>query len=70
MVIPIIAEKPMASKAYMFTLKYYNCFELGHISYNCPKPRTERTKQVLTTKLAVVLTGSMEVLEKPEDEQS
>ncbi|KAH0536339.1 hypothetical protein GP486_008889, partial [Trichoglossum hirsutum] len=35
-------------------LKCYNCFELGHISRNCPKPKTEKTKQVLVAKLTEV----------------
>jgi hypothetical protein len=32
----------------------YNCGEPGHISRDCPKPKTERTKQVLAAKLAAV----------------
>jgi hypothetical protein len=35
-------------------LKCYNCYEVGHIAWNCPKPKTERTRQVLAAKLAAV----------------
>jgi hypothetical protein len=35
-------------------LKCYNCFEPGHIARNCPKPKTEKTKQILAAKLAEV----------------
>jgi hypothetical protein len=35
-------------------LKCYNCFELGHMSRDCPKPKTEKTKQILAAKLAEV----------------
>ena len=47
-------EKPVTPKSPMANLKCYNCFELGHISYDYTKPKTEWTKQILTTKLAVV----------------
>jgi hypothetical protein len=35
-------------------LKCYNCFEPGHVARNCPKPKTEKTKQILAAKLAEV----------------
>ncbi|KAI9861118.1 MAG: hypothetical protein M1813_005547 [Trichoglossum hirsutum] len=45
-------------------LKCYNCFELEHLSQNCPKLKTERTKQVLAAKLAAVSTSMKETLQK------
>ncbi|KAH0538692.1 hypothetical protein GP486_008758, partial [Trichoglossum hirsutum] len=37
-------------------LKCYNCFEPEHIVCNCPKPKTEKTKQILVAKLVEVST--------------
>jgi len=39
-------------------LKCYNCFEPGHMSRDCSKPKTERTKQALAAKLATVSPSS------------
>jgi hypothetical protein len=44
-------------------LKCYNCFELGHISRDCPKPKTERTKQALAAKLATLSARTGDVSE-------
>ena len=35
-------------------LKCYNCFETGHMSKDCPRPQTARTKQILAAKIAQV----------------
>ncbi|KAI9767942.1 MAG: hypothetical protein M1839_004306 [Geoglossum umbratile] len=51
---PMSLEKYRPLKTGNTDLKYYNCFEPGHISWDCPKPKTERTKQILATKLAAV----------------
>lgn len=58
-------RKPPAVKA---ELKCYNCFEPGHISRDCPKPKTERTKQVLAAKLAA-LTARVEPDFQPGNEE-
>lgn len=50
-------DKPAVPKPIATDLKCYNCNEVGHISRDCPKPRTERTKQVLAAKLAAVSTS-------------
>jgi hypothetical protein len=52
------SEKPMTRTppATKTELKCYNCFEPGHISRECPKPKTERTKQALAAKLASLST--------------
>jgi Zinc knuckle len=55
---PPSVDKPVAPKPGATDLKCYNCNELGHISRDCPKPRTERTKQVLAAKLAAVSTST------------
>jgi hypothetical protein len=44
-------------------LKCYNCFEPGHIARDCPKPKTERTKQVLAAKLAAASASTGELSE-------
>src|SRR4051794_4845864 len=44
-------------------LKCYNCFEPGHMARDCPRPKTERTKQVLAAKLAAASTSTSEVSE-------
>lgn len=53
---PLDGEKPANSRlpTVKNELKCYNCFEPGHIARDCPKPKTERTKQVLATKLAAL----------------
>jgi Zinc knuckle len=60
-------EKPVAQKqpAGGTELKCYNCFEPGHISRDCPKPKTERTKQILAAKLAAL---SARTENEPENE--
>ena len=60
-----VTRRPAAAKA---DLKCYNCFEPGHISRDCPKPKTERTKQVLAAKLAA-LTTRTEADAEPENEE-
>jgi len=49
--VPQAARRQPASTT---ELKCYNCFEPGHIVRNCPKPKTEKTKQILAAKLAEV----------------
>ena len=49
----ILRKKPTVK----MELKCYNCFEPGHISRDCPKPKTEKTKQILAAKLAAVSTS-------------
>ncbi|KAI9776490.1 MAG: hypothetical protein M1839_009524 [Geoglossum umbratile] len=44
-------------------LKCYNCFEPGHIARDCPKPKTERTKQVLAAKLVAASASTGELSE-------
>ena len=44
-----------ATKPGTIDVKCYNCNDYGHISRDCPKPRTERTKQVMAAKLAPVV---------------
>jgi hypothetical protein len=45
-------DKPAAPKPGFLDLKCYNCNGFGHMSRNCPEPKTEYTKQVLAAKLA------------------
>jgi hypothetical protein len=47
-------EKAAAPRTSATDLKCYNCNEFGHISRECSKPRTERTKQALVAKLVAV----------------
>jgi hypothetical protein len=55
---PPSVDKPVAPKPGATDLKYYNCNELGYISRDYLKPRTERTKQVLAAKLVAVSTSA------------
>jgi hypothetical protein len=48
--------------------KCYNCSEVGHISRDCLKPPTERTKQIRAAKIAQVATEK-EVAEDPGKER-
>ena len=56
-------EKLAILKGNVITLKCYNCFELEHILQDCLKSKTKQTKQIITTKLATVLTNLKEVHE-------
>ena len=47
-------NKPTAPKASNTNLKYYNYSGYSHMSRECTQPKTERTKQILITKLIVV----------------
>ena len=69
---PQTLTKPVSSECLTTTkaslsptgLKCYNCFELGHISRDCPKPPTKHTKQIRAAKIAQV-SGKKEVNENP-----
>ena len=52
---PASTDKAATAKSGIIDVKCYNCNEYGHISRDCPKPRTERTKQVIASKLAPVV---------------
>ena len=64
---PTSTDRQISQKSGGTDLKCYNCFELGHISRDCPKPKTERTKQILAAKLATVTT---ELPQAPEDSKN
>ena len=61
-------EKTAARRLPTTELKCYNCFEPGHMSRDCPRPKTERTKQVLAAKLAA-LTTRTETEGEPENKE-
>jgi hypothetical protein len=52
-------DKPAAPKPGSSDLKCYNCNGFGHMSRNCPEPKTEYTKQVLAAKLAALTASEL-----------
>ena len=65
---PMSTVQHTSPKAGSTDLKYYNCFEPGHISRDCPKPKTKRIKQILATKLAAVSVNQPKTPGEPENE--
>ena len=59
----------MTPRANSTDLKYYNCFEPGHISRDYPKSKTERTKQILAAKLAMLSAKPQQALEESKNKK-